>query len=263
MRKSLLYSFLIFAACTLCSCRPKGVISAKELTDVLVDVHIAEALTDTSYRKVPTEWYGGLKPVFFRDMLFQSVFRKHNITEKEFYQSIGYYSRDLRKFSKIYANVNNRLVKLERDIDSWRYSNPTNLEFFEMFHMDTLKIHTVFTDLDYFRDTTYFYMSCAKYPGTTPTYLEWQSRCWFHKKINNIPGFTIMDSLRYNPYYFHYLPKPVKLKPESENIKPVQPSVPSGTLPEEASRTPIIRNVKGERVDSKGNKIDNSGNRVM
>jgi len=227
------------------SCRPEGVLSRKEMSDLLYDVHLSEALMDTTNNPIPDEWKKGLDYKYFRDLTYQSVLRKHGVTEKEFYNSIGYYSKDLRLYIKIYDEVDKRLSEFSEGITLWKFHNPTNAEFFGMYHMDTLKIHTVFTDLNYFNDSTKLKISCKISPDSVPTYAEWKVKCLTHKKIVKPKHFTMLDTIYKNPFYFHM---------ESDSITTNPVYHPVVNQPKELGI--VIKNAKGEIVSTSGRKLD-------
>lgn len=79
--------------------RPSGILDEDELTDVLVDFHLAqgmaEAIDDNSE--------------ITRYKYIQAVFKKHHITEAEFDSTMIYYSGRAEEFTHIYDNVLNRV----------------------------------------------------------------------------------------------------------------------------------------------------------
>ena len=100
--------------------KPKDTIPRDQFVDILVDVHIAEAMTQDQFRlKIDS-----LKS----SSLYRSVLEKHHVTEHEMLVTSLYYSRHQREYKKIYTDVldkisimieeeNNR-EELKVDVDS-------------------------------------------------------------------------------------------------------------------------------------------------
>lgn len=78
---------------------PSGVLDEEEMTDVLVDFHLAQGMAEAQ----------GDKPEIARYKYAQAVFRKHHITEAEFDSSMIYWSGRSENFKQIYDNVVNRV----------------------------------------------------------------------------------------------------------------------------------------------------------
>lgn len=133
----------------LCSCRPGEVLSRDEMTDVLYDIHIAETLADGSEEPVTNEWLRGMNPTDFRDMAYQSVLKKHKITEEAFFSSVAYYSKHLRIYIKIYADIDQRLADLMTEIRSGKYSTETPEELLSHSKLDSVKMHAWYAFFDY------------------------------------------------------------------------------------------------------------------
>jgi hypothetical protein len=113
--------FLILAG--LSSCRPRKVLSQSKMADLLYDIHLTEALASGANGELaPTQWMRGMNPTDFRDMAYQSVLKKHNVSEKTFYASVDYYSKHLCLYSKIYKDVDKRLDIFIKDIDNGKYN---------------------------------------------------------------------------------------------------------------------------------------------
>jgi len=86
----------------LLSCKPSlpsGILDEEEMTDVLVDFHLAQGMADAQ---------GGNTDIT-RYKYLQAVFRKHNITEAEFDSSMVYWSGRSEDFTFIYDNVVKRV----------------------------------------------------------------------------------------------------------------------------------------------------------
>ncbi len=85
---------------------PDDVLSKGNMEDVLVDYHIAKAMSENL---PPEERY---KQALYLDY----VFKKNGITEEVFDHSLAWYSRNTEDFAKIYERVNKRLSSQKEDI---------------------------------------------------------------------------------------------------------------------------------------------------
>ncbi|HNX43487.1 MAG TPA: DUF4296 domain-containing protein [Bacteroidales bacterium] len=92
------------------SSRPSGVLSKKEMTSMLVDIHLQEAVirtgvhtgTDTDMRNYSRSGY--LK-----------VFAKHDVTPEEFKKSLDYYLLHVDELDDIYTGVINQLTQMQAE----------------------------------------------------------------------------------------------------------------------------------------------------
>lgn len=95
-------SFLLLFLALAFSCQPErknGILSEKEMEDVMVDYHLAQGMAMSMDEKVEENRY----------LFIQAVFRKHNITEAEFDSSLVYYTRHSETFQEIYKRVVERV----------------------------------------------------------------------------------------------------------------------------------------------------------
>ena len=93
----------VVAVALLLSCKPTvpaGILQPDEMEDVLYDYHIAEAMAKNEY---------GSDVDMKRNAYFQSVLKKHQISEADFDSSLVYYYSRLDKLIDIYNHVNERL----------------------------------------------------------------------------------------------------------------------------------------------------------
>lgn len=108
MQKNLYkYSFALITTTLLIACSnvPDGILPEKKMRDVMVDVYLAEALIETNRAVYPD--------TVRKAALFQSVFRKHNITEAMYDSSLVWYGMNMDIYMRVLdmtlADVNTRI----------------------------------------------------------------------------------------------------------------------------------------------------------
>lgn len=94
----LLFGLFIQACTSPVEPAPDDVISARKMTSILVDIHVAEARVERLGITTDTA------AVHFRK-LQQEVYRKHQITEEQFNKSYNYYMHNVSELDKIYEKV--------------------------------------------------------------------------------------------------------------------------------------------------------------
>ncbi len=129
------YFFFIFLLFFACSNRPKDVLSIREMTEVLVDIHTLDGIfTTDEYRDVNMDE---------KNKYYEAVLRDHKIDQAQFDSSIVWYSRDPKKFEKIYVRVIDRLTNEEELVKKGKYH-------------DILSVPAVFTAENIWKDSTRF-----------------------------------------------------------------------------------------------------------
>lgn len=78
---------------------PSGVLDEEEMTDILVDIHLAQGMVDAE----------GVNKEVSQYKYAQAVFRKHHTTEEQFDSSMVYWSGRAEDFALIYDNVVTRI----------------------------------------------------------------------------------------------------------------------------------------------------------
>ena len=78
---------------------PSGIMDEDDMTDVLVDFHLAQGMAEAQGENVDVNRY----------KYIQAVFKKHRITEAEFDSSMIYWSGRAEDFTHIYDNVVTRV----------------------------------------------------------------------------------------------------------------------------------------------------------
>ena len=104
------------------SCKPRNVLSRKELADVLYDLHMTEAALNRNGLPVPTDWTHGLQSEFFKDLSYAAVLRKHELSQADFYNSIAWYSKHLNQYSKVYMLVESKIDAFLTDVQFGRFN---------------------------------------------------------------------------------------------------------------------------------------------
>jgi hypothetical protein len=181
MRKYLLFSGFLLIMVFLTSCRPEGVLSRKDMTDLLYDVHMAEAIANPNLAPVPEKWRKGLEPDYFRDMSYHSVLRKYKISEEQFYKSVAYYSKNLRLYTKIYTDIDKRMKTFSQDVTDWKYHTPTAEEFYKNANLDTVKIRSLFCDQHFHADTSKT-KGFNIIPDSVISWVKWKTREWLSEE---------------------------------------------------------------------------------
>ncbi len=112
--KKYLFLILLFLAFAckdgegLLSSRPSGVLSQDEMTDILVDIHLAESALRV----------GNIQHISNADSTYQKsqfleIFREHEVSPDEFRNSVKYYTEHVTLLDAIYTEVINRLTEME------------------------------------------------------------------------------------------------------------------------------------------------------
>jgi len=101
-RRACIVVFVLAAVCAvLFSCRPRGVLSAREMEDILVDLHKCDGVMyaagyDISSSVTEQKYYAVL-------------LEKRGITQAQFDSSLMWYTNHPQRFDKIYPRVKERL----------------------------------------------------------------------------------------------------------------------------------------------------------
>jgi Domain of unknown function (DUF4296) len=87
---------------------PQGVLSAKKITPILVDLHLAEGIYSQRYtQKITRDNYS--------EDLYLSVLKKHKVDQKVLEASLLYYGKYPEKYKPIYDEVLNKLHVIESE----------------------------------------------------------------------------------------------------------------------------------------------------
>ena len=98
--------FLLLLVVIMFGCRPRGVLSNREMRDVLYDLHRADgAIQVAGYNYSHDQELAGY---------YKSVLDKHGITQAEFDSSLVWFTDNPQIFNRIYPSV---IARLEADFD--------------------------------------------------------------------------------------------------------------------------------------------------
>ncbi len=106
--KSFLFLFVLCLA-VLTGCRPRGILSSRQMRSVLYDLHRTDAILQAAGYN-----YGHDEDVA---KYYQAVMDKHGVTQAQFDSSLVWYTNNPQLFDKIYPPV---VKELEKDRDAWQ-----------------------------------------------------------------------------------------------------------------------------------------------
>ena len=116
-RNKLIYRCIFACGLTLllaaCNGQPKGVLSQNEMTDVITELHRLDGI-------LATKGYGSSQSpenIYY----YNSVLLKYDVTKAEFDSSLVWYTKNPKKFEKVYTKVMLRLTELDKEIKSGKY----------------------------------------------------------------------------------------------------------------------------------------------
>ena len=99
--KKLVYLIIALFVLAACSHDPDYVIDEKDMVDLLVDVHKAEAVIESNYNQYSSK--------ADKKKLRKAVFLKHGITQEQFDTNLVWYGHHIEEYMKIYEQVVERL----------------------------------------------------------------------------------------------------------------------------------------------------------
>lgn len=114
-------AFLAVALLSACSKVPDEILSEKEMQKIMVDMQLAEAMIGADYKTY--------KEDIQKEALYQSVFRKHDITQAMYDSSLVWYGKNLDIYLQVYervlADLDKRVIALG---DVQADAGPTSLK---------------------------------------------------------------------------------------------------------------------------------------
>jgi hypothetical protein len=116
INKSLSF-FLVCAGITFimtaCNGRPSGVMSRGEMVDFLTDLHKLDGALNAKDMGNAQD----RKNLYY----YNALLKKHGITQQQFDSSLVYYTRNPKKFERIYIAVIDNLTALQKDVTAHKY----------------------------------------------------------------------------------------------------------------------------------------------
>jgi len=164
------------------------------MVDMLFDIHLTKALVDNNYGSVPAQWKRGLSDKDFKDMAYQSVLRKHDVTEETFYTSVSYYSKHLRLYTKIYIAVDQRMQDYIKEMQVFHYTVPSFRECLAHITLDTLKVHSLY-HLGSFKADTIPEKSFVPRVGKALPYGAWFARQYMSELKKGKSSFSMIPQI--------------------------------------------------------------------
>lgn len=109
--------FLLLSAC---DGRPRGVLDQSDMIKILVDMHKTEALL--AEKGLSYGNYSSKAPYY------NFVLKKYGITQAQFDSSLVWYTKNPKKFGRIYDDVTVQLTKFQKEIKGGKYHVVDTLE---------------------------------------------------------------------------------------------------------------------------------------
>lgn len=114
----ILLTFLLFFSLASCTKKVEGkikppddLITREEMVDIIVDMHIFDAVMASEQKK------GGKEVQNQKYYLYNSIMEKHNITRERFDESFKYYQHDFEVMDDIYADVITKLSIMKSEAE--------------------------------------------------------------------------------------------------------------------------------------------------
>jgi len=202
------------------SCRPRGVLSRKEMVDVLFDIHLTEAAVSGIYEPIPEEWTRGLDTEYFRDMAYRSVLRKHHLTQEEFYTSVSWYSNHMNLYEKVYIDVQQKMDDFKIAVDQGSFDQIRSMT---KYGVDTAKIRALYTFGLYRQDTIpirRLYLTADSLPSNS----KWLTNQWMYRIPKDTIRLNLFPQLSINSVFNTSDPDTLKMKADSllrQNAAPI------------------------------------------
>lgn len=119
MRHISLHTFLLLMlALSMLSCdkTPRGVLSINDMADLIVDLKLAEAYIDNHNAEFMSD--------SSKQVLKQSVFKKHGITQQDYDTSLVWYAHNMEDYTKAYDKAVGKLQKRYEKFDNGGNNQP-------------------------------------------------------------------------------------------------------------------------------------------
>ena len=107
--------FIILFIISLIGCKlnqehelPQGILSKEKMTTLLIDVHLTEATIDLCQSK-------NINITSFAQQQYKLLFKKHNITQKQFEENIKFYADHIELIDETYTAAIETLNKKQSE----------------------------------------------------------------------------------------------------------------------------------------------------
>ena len=198
------------------SCRPRGVLSRKEMASVLFEIHLTEAAV---YDTAPQEWTHGLPTNYFRDMAYRSVLRKHHLTQGKFYESVSWYSKHMGQYEKVYVNVQKQMDDFKAAVDQGQFEQAGS---WTIQNMDTAKIRSIYT-FGLFRPDTISLHSLFLRGHSLSFSSTWYASQWMYPMAKDTARLMLYPTVAIDSMYHASKLDSLKVKAESP-LKQINPT---------------------------------------
>ena len=111
MRYRYIFYLLNLLIISACNNHPDGILPAKKMVPVLVDIHLSEAIYNQRFNL-------SLLKDSLPEELFLSICRKHKIERSNLEKSLLYYGKHTREYMPIYDQVLDALSEMEVKVKS-------------------------------------------------------------------------------------------------------------------------------------------------
>ena len=190
------------------------------MTDVLYDIHLTESITNTGTLDQHLDWRGGLENNYFRDLSYQAVLKKHNITEEDFFKSVAYYSKNLKTYTRIYENLEKRYGSLYEDIQNGLYHSGLS-DTLKLTKEDSVRIRNLYTKYGYLTDTVNFFKNSI-YPDSVVSWSTGFTKEWKFVKdtfyIINPKDYVLIKEITADTISSDTIKKPEEITPDKKEI---------------------------------------------
>lgn len=99
----------LLSSCSNSNKEPEGILPQKQMVDLLVDMHLSEAINGQRFRLDKTT------PNFPDDLYF-SICKKHGVDPDVFAKSVLYYGKHPNQYDVIYDQVLDKLAEMEEQV---------------------------------------------------------------------------------------------------------------------------------------------------
>ncbi len=100
---------IAFASCAHPEARPRDLFSEAKMVEVMVDVHIFEAMERNDKMSADSL-------AVFVETNYEEIFKKHGIKEEQFKRTFDYYEHNPAKMDELMTKVIDELSKMEADV---------------------------------------------------------------------------------------------------------------------------------------------------